>query len=516
MRQQGRSKTRQSLRCPTSNCRQRVLLVLLQTGKNTWKPLSPSQEQARGGACSGVLTFSQLSGPRETCRFLLNTQLMFLKNEKDPTTKAVRRRRVDPLVDDVDPKKVRAHSDGRVPAEIRLAATFGLSEGEIAALTSPMRQIGVGTPGGAEALAIFHQLLYDEWMTGSLSGPLARIKVGEKNCLGMIEWKAVRETAWRFLPKYTAAATWTHRNLSHVEQEGLSPMPKDRGAEQGDVDGPLECSLAAGLVAGRDAWKHSRAASGGHPSLGWRERPCRGTASASRPRGPNGRNRQTSSLAAQKNTPVPMIRNTRCRRMEVLRINGTWTTSPCVCPFLQDFDVANARVGAERNSLKTEVLYYVNDLDAAAPEHHTLSCCRVSAVHHEPAPEQGRCHPCTSAASSPRIRRQSSPPSGKVSASAVSTTSGGFTATQSWRNKGRHWSTTRLGSGLSGLTEDSVTQATLSQSGIGFQKSARHRCSCTPGSSHRSQAARPGYAPRRSLGRPSPSALDSDEQATAH
>ena len=28
-------------------------------------------------------------------------------------------------------------------------------------------------------------------------------------------------------------------------------MPKDRGAEQGDVDGPLECSLALGMVAAR-------------------------------------------------------------------------------------------------------------------------------------------------------------------------------------------------------------------------------------------------------------------------
>ena len=73
---------------------------------------------------------------------------------------------------------------------------LALSEGEIAALTTSMRQIGVGTPGGAEALAILHQLLYHEWMTGSLSGPLARIKVDEKNCFGMIEWKAVR-----FLPK---------------------------------------------------------------------------------------------------------------------------------------------------------------------------------------------------------------------------------------------------------------------------------------------------------------------------
>ena len=31
-----------------------------------------------------------------------------------------------------------------------------------------MRQIGVGTPGGAEASALFDQLLYDERMTGSL------------------------------------------------------------------------------------------------------------------------------------------------------------------------------------------------------------------------------------------------------------------------------------------------------------------------------------------------------------
>ena len=36
--------------------------------------------------------------------------------------------------------------------------------------------------------------------------------------------------------------------------------------------------------------------------------------------------------------------------------------------FLQDVDVVNARVGAERNSLNTEVVYYVNDLDAAPPE----------------------------------------------------------------------------------------------------------------------------------------------------
>ena len=43
------------------------------------------------------------------------------------------------------------------------------SEDEIAAFTTAMRQLGVGAPGGAEALAIFRQLLYDEWAEGSLT-----------------------------------------------------------------------------------------------------------------------------------------------------------------------------------------------------------------------------------------------------------------------------------------------------------------------------------------------------------
>ena len=81
----------------------------------------------------------------------------------------------------------------------------------------------------------------------------------------MVEWKAVSEAASWFLPKHTAAAAaaWKHRDLSHVEQEGLSPVPKDRGAEQGDVDGPLECSLALGMVAAEE--------SGGNPPLDWRQ-----------------------------------------------------------------------------------------------------------------------------------------------------------------------------------------------------------------------------------------------------
>ena len=50
-----------SLRCRVSNC--------LANGSNIWTPSSPSQELARGGACSGALTFS--GDLLEECRFLL-------------------------------------------------------------------------------------------------------------------------------------------------------------------------------------------------------------------------------------------------------------------------------------------------------------------------------------------------------------------------------------------------------------------------------------------------------------
>ena len=41
-------------------------------------------------------------------------------------------------------------------------------------------------------------------------------------------------------PTHAARAGWTHRALS---------LPEDRGAEQRGVDGPLECTLALGVVA---------------------------------------------------------------------------------------------------------------------------------------------------------------------------------------------------------------------------------------------------------------------------
>ena len=54
-----------------------------------------------------------------------------------------------------------------------------------AALGAEWRGLGVGSQGGAEALAIFHQLTADEWLTDGFVCPLARIlKLTNPTALG--------------------------------------------------------------------------------------------------------------------------------------------------------------------------------------------------------------------------------------------------------------------------------------------------------------------------------------------
>ena len=96
---------------------------------------------------------------------------------------------------EVDSKKGSTHPDGRISDEIYVSRRLlALSEGEIAALTAPMRQLGVGSHEGAEVLATFHQLIFDEWASGTPDTPLTRIKVDEK-CFGLIQWSAVRRSS---------------------------------------------------------------------------------------------------------------------------------------------------------------------------------------------------------------------------------------------------------------------------------------------------------------------------------
>ena len=184
---------------------------------------------------------------------------------------------------DVDPKKVRPILMGeflRVCVSRRLLA---LSEGEIAALTTSMRQIGVGTAGGAWALSTFHQLLYDEWMTGSLSGPLARIKVDEKFCFGMSRCASRR------------------RGFSEAHQQqrgnaGTCPLSNKKGSRQCPrIEGrSRETLMAPGVQPGS-----------GHGGSGGARKHCRPVQKNSdfkRTTRPGCTNRQTSSLVRRKSS----------------------------------------------------------------------------------------------------------------------------------------------------------------------------------------------------------------------
>jgi hypothetical protein len=109
-----------------------------------------------------------------------------------------------------------------------------------------MRPIGVGALGGAVALAIFEQFLYELRKAGRLLRPLARVKVDEKICFGVPERRDAREASRGVLPQRYVV----HAAASAVEQPGVEPLLKDRSAEQGDVDGLAERSLTCGGVAG--------------------------------------------------------------------------------------------------------------------------------------------------------------------------------------------------------------------------------------------------------------------------
>ena len=154
-------------------------------------------------------------------------------------------------------------------------------------------------------------------------------------------------------------------------------MPKDRGAEQGDVDGPLECSLALGMAAAEARGNFAaRQAAGTLPWIGVNDR-----AEVQRLQAEDAARVQESANSLPGGPDLPTGSH-----HQTWQTSGTWTTSTScatqflVLPFQQDVDVANARVGAERNPLKTEVIYYVN---AAPPEWKTdevRSMAKISAV----------------------------------------------------------------------------------------------------------------------------------------
>ena len=251
-----------------------------------------------------------------------------------------------------------------------------LNKADVSKSMVAMRQLGVGIAGGGEALAIFQQLLFDTWADGQIPKALARIKVDEKNCFGSFEWGAIRSATIQTLPHHAAVASWKHSQQSFVEQDGVEAVPKDRGAEQGDVDGPLEASLVLGQIAatarqtvhsaqrsgdfqwavdGADAKERARAAYDDHMmrAAAWQA----ATPAQRQVGGPGGTLQPSPDNEVQQGGGLADF---------WYLDDGDIICDPLlVLPHLKAFDQANAPAGAQRNLIKTEVVLLASEEEIA-------------------------------------------------------------------------------------------------------------------------------------------------------
>ncbi len=249
-----------------------------------------------------------------------------------------------------------------------------LNSNDTGKVMTAMRQLGVGTAGGAEALAIFQQLIYELWKAGDLTRPLARVKVDETNCFGRLEWPAIRAATSQTLPRHHAVTCWKHSGASAVEQPGVAPAQKDRGAEQGDVDGPLECSLTLGTVAGKS--KHDLHAAQRQGVLPWASEEADAQHAAAEEFDARIRRiaEWENSVPSQRRDEAGAIQTDP--RHEIQAFGGVadfWYLDDgdilcdpmLVCPLLQRYDRTDAEVGGLRNRPKSEVIYMVDEATLA-------------------------------------------------------------------------------------------------------------------------------------------------------
>ena len=209
------------------------------------------------------LTFGWATGTLpETARWLLDTFVIFLDKDKDlkaedfdeeewlNSCSAANTEETDEAkTAPAGPKKVRPIQMGEVLWKFVAMRLLKANKVDVDKVMTALRQYGCGVSGGAEAIQQMFQLVDDLWRKGLLPKPLARVKIDETNFFGRVFWDVIREESQAHLPRHAAPATWKHSGPSYVRQQGVPAKEKNRGAEQGDVDAPMEASLALGRVA---------------------------------------------------------------------------------------------------------------------------------------------------------------------------------------------------------------------------------------------------------------------------
>lgn len=177
---------------------------------------------------------------------------------------------------DQDKPPVRPIQMGEVLRKVASKRILGASKGAVDAACINARQWGVGATGGAEGIIHAHLALERLHISQELSQPIALIQVDAENCFGRLEWDSIREAVTSEAPELGGWIGWKHSQTSHVEQQGIPPTNKDRGAEQGDTCGPVEAGICLSQLGRRARQEvHARQLTGEAPRAALEEEPGR-------------------------------------------------------------------------------------------------------------------------------------------------------------------------------------------------------------------------------------------------
>ena len=129
----------------------------------------------------------------------------------------------------------------------RLLVKFGA---KIRKVMLDFLQFGVSVPGGAEAL-IHTRRTVEEVAALSGLGAVAVVDVDLINCFGMFEWPATLDAVGEHLPELEPWLRWCTTEPDHVRLPCGDWVTSDRGAGQGEPEGPLKAALTIGQAVGR-------------------------------------------------------------------------------------------------------------------------------------------------------------------------------------------------------------------------------------------------------------------------
>eukprot|EP00972_Heterocapsa_arctica_P065987 9736280-Heterocapsa_arctica.AAC.1 len=105
-----------------------------------------------------------------------------------------------------------------------------------------LHQYGVAIPGGSETLFHGRSTIEEVARTG-IMGEIAIVDVDLVNCFGLSEWPSIREAYGELLPQILPWERWRQAEPGLVKLPCGEHVTVNRGAGQGEPDGPLKTAV---------------------------------------------------------------------------------------------------------------------------------------------------------------------------------------------------------------------------------------------------------------------------------